>query len=103
MDFFGFEIFHSGIFGVGKFGKYFFGGTQNNVKRRGSARVSRPRSSANKVQPNLFLRLFYCCPRISPRMGNPKKGTLVARSYIKKSTYTVEIYSQYTKKKSRFA
>ena len=31
-----------------------FGGIQNNLKIRGSVRVSRPRSSANKVQPNLF-------------------------------------------------
>ena len=52
-----------GFFWAGKFGKYFFGwldlsrdflGIQNNLKIRGSARVSRPRASANKVQPNLF-------------------------------------------------
>ena len=30
------------------------GGIQNNLKIRGSARVSRPCSSVNKVQPNLF-------------------------------------------------
>ena len=53
-----------GFFWVGKLGKYFFGwldlsrdflGIQNNLKIRGSARVSRLRSSANKEQPNLFL------------------------------------------------
>ena len=51
------------IFWVGKFGRYFLGwlvlrrdslGIQNNLKIRGSARVSRSRSSANKVQSNLF-------------------------------------------------
>ena len=31
-----------------------FLGIQNNLKIRGSARVSRPRSSANKIQANLF-------------------------------------------------
>ena len=31
-----------------------FLGIQNNLKIRGSARVSQPRSFANKVQPNLF-------------------------------------------------
>ena len=35
-----------------------FLGIQNNLKIRGSARVSRPRSSANKVQPNLFCVCF---------------------------------------------
>jgi len=29
-----------------------FGGTENNLKICGSARVSQPRSSENKVQPN---------------------------------------------------
>ena len=90
------------FFGVGKFGKYFFGGTQNNVKSRGSARVSRPRSSANKVQPNLFAAVLLLPPHFAQN-GKSQEGTLVARSYIKKSTYTVEIYSQYTRKKSRFA
>ena len=46
-----------------KFGMYFCGwldlnrdvlGIQNNLKIRGSACVSRPHSSANIVQPNLF-------------------------------------------------
>ena len=46
-----------GFFWVGKFGKDFLG-IQNNLKIRGSARVSRPRSSANKVQPNLFCGCF---------------------------------------------
>ena len=60
-----------GDFPVGTFGKYFFGrhdlsryflGVQNNLKIRGSARISQRRSSANKVQPNFnafwkFLRL----------------------------------------------
>ena len=60
----------AGFFGVEKFGKYFFGwlylsrdffgGTQNNLKIRGSARVFRPCSSANKVQPNLFLPGWSC-------------------------------------------
>ena len=31
-----------------------FLGLQDNLKIRGSARVSSPRSSANKVQPNLL-------------------------------------------------
>ena len=31
---------------------------QNNLKIRGNARVSRPRSSVNKVQPNLFCSCF---------------------------------------------
>ena len=35
-----------------------FWGIQNNLRIRGSARVSRPRSSANKVQPNLFCYFF---------------------------------------------
>ena len=42
-----------GFFGVGKFGKYFLG-IQNNLNIRGSARITRPHSSATKVQPNLF-------------------------------------------------
>ena len=37
-----------------------FLGIQNNLKIRGSARVSRPRSSANKVQANLFLPGWSC-------------------------------------------
>ena len=60
---FGFEIFDSGIFLDRKMWQVFlvriFLGIQNNLKIRGSARVSRPRSSANKVQQNLFLWLFY--------------------------------------------
>ena len=52
----------SGFFGVGKFGKYFLGGLiyvlgnflaiWNNLKIRNGARVSQPRCSAIKVQPN---------------------------------------------------
>ena len=61
-----------GFFWVGKFGRYFFRwldlsrgffGIQNNLKIRGSARVSRPRSSANKVQPNLILPGWSCLER----------------------------------------
>ena len=37
-----------------------FLGIQNNLKIRGSARVSRQRSSANKVQANLFLPGWSC-------------------------------------------
>ena len=37
-----------------------FLGIQNNLKICGSARVYRPRSSVNKVQPNLFLRKWSC-------------------------------------------
>ena len=37
-----------------------FLGIQNNLKIHGSARVSRPRSSANKVQSNLFLLRWSC-------------------------------------------
>ena len=62
----GFEIFDSGIFLGRKISQVFlvwldlsreivgpiFWGIQNNLKIGGSARVSRPRSSANKVQPN---------------------------------------------------
>ena len=61
----GLKFLIPGFFWVGKNGKYFFGwldlsrdiflGIQNNLKICGSARVSRPRSSANKVQPNLVL------------------------------------------------
>ena len=61
---FRFESFDSGIcmgrkisqafFWVASFKYRFFGGVQNNLKIRGSARVSRPRSCPNKVQPNLF-------------------------------------------------
>ena len=66
MIWYGLKFSIPGFFGVRKFGKYFlwfdlsgdlsrdFLGIQNNLKIRGSARVSRPRSSANKVQPNLF-------------------------------------------------
>ena len=46
--FYGFEIFDSKIFGGG-------GGI------RGSARASRPRSSANKVQANSLLNLYFSC------------------------------------------
>ena len=62
-NFLGLEIFDSGIFWLGKFCMYFFGwldfrrdflGIQNNLTIRGSVRVSRPRTSANNVQPNLF-------------------------------------------------
>ena len=65
--FWGFEIFDSGIFLGGKFGKYFFGwldlsrdflGIQNNLKILGSARVSWQHRSTNKVQPNLFCSCF---------------------------------------------
>ena len=61
------------FFGVGKFGKYFFGGTQNNVKSRGSARVSRPRSSANKVQPNLFCGCLIVAPAFRPEWEIPRR------------------------------
>ena len=37
-----------------------FWGIQNKLKIRGSARVSRPHSSVNKVQPNLFLPGWSC-------------------------------------------
>ena len=37
-----------------------FWGIQNNLKIRGSARVSRPRSSAIEVRPNLFLPGWSC-------------------------------------------
>ena len=62
----GFEILHSGIFWGRKIWQVFFGGTQNNVKSRGSARVSRPRSSANEVQPNLFCGCFIVAPAFRP-------------------------------------
>jgi len=52
-----------------KFGKYFFGwldfsrdfffDIQNNLKIGGSACISRPHSSSNKVQPNLLLKTFF--------------------------------------------
>ena len=53
--FWGLKFSIPGLFWEGKFGKYFFGwldlsrdfwGIQNNLKIRGSARLSRPRSSA---------------------------------------------------------
>ena len=37
-----------------------FLGIQNNLKICGSARISRPRSSVNKVHPNLFLPEWSC-------------------------------------------
>ena len=46
--FYGFEIFDSKILGGG-------GGI------RGSASASRPRSSANKVQANSLLKLYFSC------------------------------------------
>jgi len=42
-----------GFFWVRKLGKYFLG-IHNNMKIRGSAPITRPHSSAIKVQPNLF-------------------------------------------------
>ena len=55
MDYFGFEIFDSGIFWVAKFGKYyyylssdFFGHSEQ------SACISQRHSSEITVQPNLF-------------------------------------------------
>ena len=62
--YFGFEIFDSGIFLARKIGQVFFwapvaglsrdflGGILNNLKICGSARASRPRSSANIVELN---------------------------------------------------
>ena len=46
-----YEVGKSGtyLFGVAWFKQGFFGGTQNNPKICGSARVSQPHSSANKV------------------------------------------------------
>ena len=50
---------YSGFLFLGrKIWQVVFQGIQNNLKIRGSARVSRPRSSANKVQPNLFCGCF---------------------------------------------
>ena len=52
-----------GFFWVRNFGKYFLG-IQNNLKIRGSARITRPHSSAIKVQPTLFnsfLEIFEAC------------------------------------------
>ena len=60
--FWGLKFSIPGFFGVGKFGKYFLGGLiyvlgiflaiRNNLKICDSARVSQPRCSAIKVQPN---------------------------------------------------
>ena len=53
-DFWGFEIFDSRIFFGRKIWQVFFGGYSKQSKIRGSARVSRPRSSSSaayKVQP----------------------------------------------------
>ena len=36
------------------------GGIQNNLKIRGRDRASRPRGSANKVQPNFSCYIIYC-------------------------------------------
>ena len=47
------SIFWGGLI----FKSWDFLGIQNNLKIRGSHRVSRPRSSANKVQPNVFVTL----------------------------------------------
>ena len=67
--FLGLKFLTPGFFWVGTFVKYFFGwldlsrdflGIQNNLKILGSARLSRLRSYANKVQPNLFLSGWYC-------------------------------------------
>ena len=58
--FLGLEFLILGFFWVGKFGKYFFGwldlsrdclGVFKITKICGSAHVSQPHSSANKVQP----------------------------------------------------
>ena len=58
--FWGFEFSIPGFFWVGKFGQYFLGGLiqvgiflgiQTNMKIRGSARVSRTRSSVKYNQP----------------------------------------------------
>ena len=46
-----------GFFWVAKFGKYFLG-IQNNMNNGGSACISWPHSSANKVPPNLFFNFF---------------------------------------------
>ena len=47
----GMKLSIPGFFWVGKFGKYFLG-IRNNLKTCGSARLSRLRSSVNKVQSN---------------------------------------------------
>ena len=49
------SIFLGGLIKVG-----IFLGIQNDLKIRGSARASRPRSSVNKVEPNLFLPGWSC-------------------------------------------
>ena len=61
------------------------------MKSRGSARVSRPRSSANKVQPNLFCGCFIIARAFRPVTGEtPRRHS--------SSTCPVEIYSQMPQK-----
>ena len=50
-----------------------------------------------KFNRTCFAAVFLLPPHFAQN-GKSQEGTLVARSYIKKSTYTVEIYSQYTRK-----
>lgn len=50
MDFFGFEVFNSGILGVGKFGKYFFGFPKKSEDLWYCLHIP-PHSSMNKVNP----------------------------------------------------
>ena len=65
--FFGFQVFDSGMF---------WGGIQNNLKICVNARASQPRSSANKVQPNLLLKLYFSCYIIQSFMEILKAGKI---------------------------
>lgn len=73
IEFSGFEIFRLWGFVLGrKIWQVCFWRTQTNVKSRGRARVSRPRSSANKVQPNLFCGCFIVAPAFCPEWEIPR-------------------------------
>ena len=63
----GFQVFDSGILG---------GGIQNNLKICVNARAAQPRSSTNKVQPNLLLKLYFSCYIIQRFMEIFKAGKI---------------------------
>ena len=85
------------FFGVGKFGKYFFGGLKPMWRV-----VVEPAYLGRVVLRIKFNRTCFAAVLLLPphfaQNGKSQEVTLVLRSYIKKSTYTVEIYSQYTRK-----
>ena len=67
-------------------------GIQNNLKIRGSACVSQPRSSVNKVQPNLFLP-GWSCLELSFIMLSLKQMFLGVPSVVRMTTDEEKIKS----------